>query len=466
MPVNSFDNYPMSWKPDKKALKRPFYKSLASLLEQDITNGFLAPGTKLPPQRELADFLDLNFTTITRAYKISEVKGLIYAVTGSGTFVAPNATRSITISADKTANSIDLGFVASFEQTNDIVTETIQKTVNKSYLEQLLNYNDPTGIPHQKTAALNWMESFGIHADQEHIAIVSGAQNALAIALAALFVPGNRIATDLYTYSNFIELAKMFHIKLVPIPGDQFGMLPDELEKQCCQTNIDGIFLMPSCNNPTTIMMSDIRKQELAAVILKHRLILIEDDIHAFLTAGVISDYRQPMFHLLPEQSVYICGTSKSICSGLRVAYMVYGDALREKISQAIFNINVKTSSFDAEVITELILSGKAHEIVSQKKQLAQTANDIYSEYFPLRKDVGHPLSFYRWLPIQGHNNALQLETDLKRHGIRVFHSNRFQSWQTTPDMYLRIALSSTNSFDELKIGLEILKQYLTDSKR
>ncbi|WP_148357659.1 aminotransferase-like domain-containing protein [Peribacillus simplex] len=466
MPVNSFDNYPMSWKPDKKALKRPFYKSLASLLEQDITNGFLAPGTKLPPQRELADFLDLNFTTITRAYKISEVKGLIYAVTGSGTFVAPNATRSITISADKTANSIDLGFVASFEQTNDIVTETIQKTVNKSYLEQLLNYNDPTGIPHQKTAALNWMESFGIHADQEHIAIVSGAQNALAIALAALFVPGNRIATDLYTYSNFIELAKMFHIKLVPIPGDQFGMLPDELEKQCCQTNIDGIFLMPSCNNPTTIMMSDIRKQELAAVILKHRLILIEDDIHAFLTAGVISDYRQPMFHLLPEQSVYICGTSKSICSGLRVAYMVYGDALREKISQAIFNINVKTSSFDAEVITELILSGKAHEIVSQKKQLAQTANDIYSEYFPLRKDVGHPLSFYRWLPIQGHNNALQLETDLKRHGIRVFHSNRFQSGQTTPDMYLRIALSSTNSFDELKIGLEILKQYLTDSKR
>ncbi|MGE7758491.1 PLP-dependent aminotransferase family protein [Peribacillus sp. NPDC097895] len=442
-------------------MKRPFYKSLASLLEQNITNGFLAPGTKLPPQRELADFLDLNFTTITRAYKICEVKGLIYAVTGSGTFVAPNATRSITISADKTANSIDLGFVASFEQTNDIVAETIQKTVNKSYLKQLLNYNDPTGIPHQKTAALNWMESFGIHADQEHIAIVSGAQNALAIALASLFEPGNRIATDLYTYSNFIELAKMFHIKLVPIPVDQFGMLPDELEKQCCQIKIDGIFLMPSCNNPTTIMMSDIRKLELAAVIRKHRLILIEDDIHAFMTAGIISDYRQPMFRLLPEQSVYICSTSKSICSGLRVAYMVYGDALREKISQAIFNINVKTSSFDAEVITELILSGKAHEIVSQKKQLAQSANDIYSEYFPLRKDVGHPLSFYRWLPIQGHYDALELEMDLKRHGIRVFHSNRFQSGQTTPDMYLRIALSSTNSFDELKIGLALLKQYL-----
>ncbi len=264
MPVNSFDHYPMSWKPDKKALKRPFYQSLASLLEKDIINGFLAPRTKLPPQRELADFLDLNFTTITRAYKICEVKGLIYAITGSGTFVSPNAARSITISTDKTANLIELGFAASFEQTNTLVKDSIQKVVDKRYLEQLLNYNDPTGIPHQKTAALNWMESFGIHTDQEHLAIVSGAQNALAIAMAALFEPGNRIATDLYTYSNFIELAKTFHIQLVPILGDQYGMLPDELEKQCCQINIHGIFLMPSCNNPTTVMISDFRKQELA----------------------------------------------------------------------------------------------------------------------------------------------------------------------------------------------------------
>ncbi|RBP30144.1 regulatory GntR family protein [Bacillus mycoides] len=149
----------MSWKPDKNLLKRPFYSSIAILLEHDIINGLLAPGTKLPPQRELEDFLDLNFTTITRAYKICEVK----------------------------------------------------------------NYNDSTGLPHQKMAGLNWMSSFGINVTQEHIAIVSGAQNTLAITLTALFKPGNRIATDLYTYSNFIELAKM---------------LPDELDKQCSQLSI------------------------------------------------------------------------------------------------------------------------------------------------------------------------------------------------------------------------------------
>lgn len=91
MPVNSFENYPMPWIPDKEKLKSPIYISIAELLEQDIQSGKLAGNTKLPPQRELADFLDLNLSTITRAFKICENKGLIYANIGQGTFVSPNA---------------------------------------------------------------------------------------------------------------------------------------------------------------------------------------------------------------------------------------------------------------------------------------------------------------------------------------------------------------------------------------
>lgn len=462
MPINSFENYPMSWKPDRSVLKRPFYLSIAEALENDITNGFLAPGTKLPPQRELADFLDINFTTITRSYKICELKGLIYAVTGSGTFVSPNATRSITISTDNFSGTcIDLGFVASFEQCNSMILDTTKKVMKKTYLEQLFNYNDPTGMPHQKIAGLNWMESFGIYADTEHLAIVSGAQNALAITLSALFQPGNRIAVDFYTYSNFIELTKMFHIQLVPILGDEHGMLPDELENQCRLNEIHGIFLMPSCCNPTTIIISDDRKNELANVIKKYNLIVIEDDTHAFLTANIIADYKQPLFQLLPEQTVYICSTSKSICSGLRVAYMVFGDKFKEKILRAIFNINVKTSSLDGEIITDLILSGKANEIAFEKKKLAQSANNIYAEYFPEASNIGHPLSFFKWLPISKNMNAHELEASMLQKGIRVFHSDRFLSGSNTSDKFLRIALASTNSLDELKTGLELLKAQL-----
>lgn len=74
MPVNSFENFPMSWKPNKAKLKPPLYLSIAEALEQDILNGELTPNTKLPPQRELADFLDVNLSTITRAFKLCEAR--------------------------------------------------------------------------------------------------------------------------------------------------------------------------------------------------------------------------------------------------------------------------------------------------------------------------------------------------------------------------------------------------------
>ena len=43
MPINSFENYPMSWKPDKEKLARPIYQSLAEQMEKDIAEGFLLP---------------------------------------------------------------------------------------------------------------------------------------------------------------------------------------------------------------------------------------------------------------------------------------------------------------------------------------------------------------------------------------------------------------------------------------
>ncbi len=160
-------------------------------------------------------------------------------------------------------------------------------------------------------------------------------------------------------------------------------------------------------------------------------------------------------------QTVYICSTSKSICSGLRVAYIVFGDAFKDRMTKAIFNVNVKTSSLDAEIVTELILSGQAHAIAEEKKRLAQSANRLFSELFSLPLDAGHPLSFYRWLPISDKRTGTSLESFFLSKGIRVFHSDRFLSGGSAPNHYLRVALSSTNSLEELKRGLEILKEHL-----
>ncbi|MDU2614220.1 MAG: PLP-dependent aminotransferase family protein, partial [Enterococcus faecalis] len=52
MPINSYENYALSWRPVKERLTRPYYQSLVQQLEADILSGALQKNVKLPSQRE------------------------------------------------------------------------------------------------------------------------------------------------------------------------------------------------------------------------------------------------------------------------------------------------------------------------------------------------------------------------------------------------------------------------------
>ncbi|WP_162458205.1 hypothetical protein [Paenibacillus mesophilus] len=132
-----------------------------------------------------------------------------------------------------------------------------------------------------------------------------------------------------------------------------------------------------------------------------------------------------------------------------------------DRKSNTSFSARFPCTFPDAEIITELILTGKANAIVAEKMQLAQSANHLFAQYFPQPHNPGHPLSFYRWLPLMDKAYTANMESYFLNKGIRVFHSDRFLSGANTRNHYLRIALSSTNSLEELKRGLEILKENL-----
>ena len=150
-------------------------------------------------------------------------------------------------------------------------------------------------------------------------------------------------------------------------------MLPEELDRQCRDGRIQGIYLIPTCSNPTTITLSLARRQALAEVIRQNHLILLEDDISTWLYAPAGLGLPS-LFDLLQGQSIYICGMTKSLCPGLRIAYVAFADRFRAPLLHGLTNVNLKTSSFDAQnVITELLLSGKAYQIAAQRKAMGPT---------------------------------------------------------------------------------------------
>ncbi|NCC15006.1 MAG: PLP-dependent aminotransferase family protein [Clostridia bacterium] len=461
MPVNSFENYPMTWKPEKTKLTQPLYLSLAKLLEQDIKSGSLPPHTKLPPQRELADYLDINLSTVTKAFKLCQLNGFLYAVIGRGTFVSPHAGTSISIQDTKTnTDALEMGIIKPLDLMNQYTEDALKKVLSKSTATSLLDYSAPFGTPYQKSSALKWFSTFELHPHPEDIFFTTGGQNAFAVVLITLFHHGDKIATDRFTYSNFIELSNMLNIKLVPIQGDEKGMLPEDLEMQCRLQGIQGVYLVPTYSNPTSSFMDTPRKEALAKVIRNHHLTLLEDDIYAFLSP---QNYT-PLTALCPQNGCYIASLSKAICPGLRVAMMAVPHRFSSLIARGIFNINVKTSSINVETAAYMIDHEIAHEVITKKQKEAFQRNLMFEQYFPSSSPT--PFSFSRWLPLPPALYDLPMEQLALEKGLHLFHSTRFLVGSPSTEQFLRIALTSTDTKEELEHGLKQLKSLLLESER
>ena len=222
-----------------------------------------------------------------------------------------------------------------------------------------------------------------------------------------------------------------------------------------------GIFLVPSCANPTTTVIKDSRREKLAEVIKRHDLLLIEDDADAFLTFGNIKNCTRSLRSFIPEKTIYISSTSKPICSGIRVAYMVTPELYRDAFRHSIFNANVKTSSLEGEIITQTIISGAANEIMNKKIRLSKESNAVFNEYFPDAPKYGHPFPFFRWLPLPQGMNPEIVCTELLASGVNVLSSNRFLCDKSIKDSFIRVSVSSAGRPSMLEKGVSIIADYL-----
>ncbi|EMB87715.1 PLP-dependent aminotransferase family protein [Streptococcus mutans] len=455
MPVNSFDNYPMTWKPDKQLLKAPLYTSLAKLLEKDIIEGRLTAETKLPPQRELADFLDLNLSTVTRAFKLCEQKGLIYAIIGKGTFISPNRAKPLA-TLPKNETLIPLGNLHPYYQLNYVVSDISRRILQSQSVDRLFEFDTKNNTQEHKAVAQQWLKKFQINTLKENIFLTYGTQSALVLLFLTVFKAGDKIATDTFTYTNFIALAQQFKIELVPIISDHKGIIPEDLEKKCRQQMIKGIYLVPTSNNPTGITMTLERRQQLVSLISKNHLLLIEDDTYAF------TNYEKlpALTTMIPKQAIYIHGLSKALFAGLRMAYMVVPDYLIQEINLTADAINARPPLLNTKIVSDLISNGQADSTIAQKNHLSQERNALYDHYFP-ESTSSNPYNLFQWLPLPKNRSGYQFESLAKEKGVEVLCAERFLVGGLTAQPALRIATCSPNTLDELDKGLHILKSIL-----
>ena len=95
-----------SWIPTIADGAGPKYLAILRALTADIRAGRLPPGVRLPPQRALAKYLNVDLTTVTRAFNEARRAGLIDASAGRGSFVR-NIARPVEVRRPNPSGSID-----------------------------------------------------------------------------------------------------------------------------------------------------------------------------------------------------------------------------------------------------------------------------------------------------------------------------------------------------------------------
>jgi DNA-binding transcriptional MocR family regulator len=122
------------------------------------------------------------------------------------------------------------------------------------------------------------------------------------------------------TYPGLRALAGLLRLRLDPVSMDEQGILPDALEAVCRHSRAKILYLMPNVHNPTGVILDEPRRREVVRIARKYELWIVEDDSHGFLAPD---DGPPPIAALAPERTLFIASLSKSVCAGLRVAYLL-----------------------------------------------------------------------------------------------------------------------------------------------
>ncbi|MDU0338408.1 aminotransferase-like domain-containing protein [Bosea rubneri] len=444
----------VDWTPDLTRSDKPRYLAIAEAIAEDIANGRLSAGDRLPPQRQLANRLAVDFTTVARGYVEAQRRGLVASRVGQGTFVkAPVRQRAIA------PEQIDLSMNLPPEPDDPALIARMRDGIAEvgADLVSLLRYQGFGGARSDKEAAAIWLGRRGLSPAVERLFVVPGAHSALLGMLNVLARPGDVVLTEALTYPGIRSIAAQLGIRLVGIAMDRDGILPAAFAEACEKAKPKALYLNPVLHNPTTLTVPEARRIELATIARRHRVAIIEDDAYGFVPAASPS----PFAAIAPDLTWHVAGLSKCIGAGLRIAYVVTPDARSGwPFAAALRAASVMASPLTAAIATRWIEDGTADAILRFVRAEAGARQRLAAEVLAPRSYRADPLSFNLWLELPAPWTRSAFAGHMQATGIGVAASDVFAADGNPPEA-VRVCLGGPQSRDAVRGALEFMAHAL-----
>lgn len=446
------------------------YLEVSRSLEEKVRSGLYPPGSRLPPQRDLALELGINVSTVSRAYKELQARGLIVASKRRGSIVTGGAMPTVNARADSgaavggdAAAVIDL--TVNRPATGEFLTQlalTMASIARDPRFPETQEYQPPQGPEWARAAGAQWMAAPGFTPAVENVVVTSGAQHGLYAVLSSLMGREGAIVCDQLTYYGLKALAPVFQFELVGIQSDQEGLLPDRLEDACRRMPVKAIFTVPNLQNPTAVTMTLPRRAALVDIARRHHIAIIEDDVY-----GPLLTKRLPTIaSLCPELTFHVASTSKILAPGLRIGYLLtppHGAALA---AEAVRTTAWMPAPLSTLVATRWIEDGTARIILDAQRAELAARQALARDLLPMEHLNSDPACMFVWLRIPPPWRSDDFAANALARGVNTMPASVFAVDRSTVEHGVRINLACAASREQLTRALKVLAQTLRDRPR
>jgi len=440
------------WTPDLARFGKPHYRAIADAIADDVRHGRLRVGDRLPPQRDLAERLGLNFTTVARGYIEAQRRGSVASRVGQGTFVAGQSQRPHVAARPSV---VDLTMNVPPEPEERALLDRMQAGFQKVTrdLPTLLRYQGFGGTYIQREAATRFLRPRGVVVEPERLVICPGTHVAFQAVLQSLTQPGDTMLCEALTYPAIRTIAQRMGLKLVGVPIDGEGIDPDAFEALCREHAPKVLYLNPTLLNPTTATMPEERRLRTIAVARAHDVTILEDDAYSAL-------FRRPpaaFVTLAPDITFHVASLSKCVGAGLRIAYLVAPDQRRLwPVTGYLRTTCVMASPMTTALSTLWIEDGTATAVVEAVRRETAARQKIAAQALAGLMHRTDPHAFHLWLSLPEPWQRSAFAAKMRTSDLSIVVSDAF-TVAGDPEQAVRISLGGVLSRAELRTSLDYL---------
>ena len=332
------------------------YQCIVDRIRQDIQNGKLLKGQKIPSIRKLADKYHCSKDTAQKALMELKYQKYIYAVPKSGYYVLENSLedqQDMELSVRDDRHQI-------YEDFRICLNETLIGREN-----YLFNYySQQEGLEDLRQSVQQLLLDSAVYTSADKLVLTSGTQQALYI-LSQIVFPNEKheILVEQPTYHRINDLLTAQKLPYQTIERTPEGIDLEELEWIFRTGHIKFFYTIPRFHYPLGHSYNRKEKEEIIRLAQLYDVYIVEDDYLADFDSK-----HELTFHYLDDSQhvIYIKSFSASLFPALRITALLLPSDI-----QSAFIAYKKAVDYDSNLIMQKALSLYIDNLMFEKNCFA-----------------------------------------------------------------------------------------------